>query len=80
MHTVPALDHWPPVPLPPPRRRARWTSVEICAEFTAPGASCRARGRGPTISDAILVARSSLPKRSDWRLARFFPVSAPAAA
>jgi hypothetical protein len=75
MHTVPALDHWPPVPPPAPRRRRRRSSVEICAEFTASGESCRATGRGATISDAILAARTALPSRADWRLARFFPVA-----
>jgi hypothetical protein len=76
MHTVPALDHWPPVPLATRRPVRRRRVVAVSAEFTAGTSLCRASGCGPTVSEALASARSSLPAARGWRLARFFPADA----
>ena len=78
MHTIPAVDHWPPVPLPAPRPARRRSSIALVTEFRAAGASWRGVGRGPTVSDAIYDAWSSIATPGEWRLARFFPAESAA--
>jgi hypothetical protein len=74
MHTVPALDHWPPVPLAPREPVRRRSSISLLIEFAASGKRRRAIGRGATVSDAIFEARASIPETGEWRVTRFFPV------
>ena len=79
MHTVP-IDHWPPVPLserPPARRRS---SVALLTEFRTKSRTWSTVGRGPTVSEALYDAWTSIPTPGEWRLARFFPAESAGAA
>jgi hypothetical protein len=78
-HTLP-IDHWPPTPLPEPRQRRRRSSVALLTEFRTKSRTWSTVGRGPTVSDALYDAWTSIPTPGEWRLARFFPAESSAVA